>query len=110
MAPPIPVRRWDAFNTEALSEVAVRSRFPPEKYRVSAYRYPPEAKFGGVMRRGTCHVVAGACRYIFEIDVRLQAGDVAELPEGHYSLEVLGQDEVVIILSWELPFEFNRVQ
>ena len=110
MAPPIPVRRWDALNTEVLSEVAVRSRLPPEKYRVSAYRYPPQAKFSGVMRRGTCHVVAGVCRYIFESEVMLQAGDVAELPEGHYSLEVLGEDEVVIILCWELPFECNRVQ
>ena len=110
MAPPITVRRWNASNDEALSEDAVRSRFPPEKYRVSAYRYPALTKFNGAMRRGTCHVLGGTCRYFFDREVTLSAGDVAELPEGTYSMEVVGDDELVIVLCWELPFEFNRVQ
>jgi hypothetical protein len=43
-------------------------------------------------------------------EVTLQPDYVAELRRGNYSLEVLGDDELVIVLCWELPFEFNRVQ
>ena len=109
MAPPITVRRWDDSNAEPLSEEAVRSRFPPEKYRVGVYRYPALTKFSGTMRRGTCHVIRGTCRYLFDSDLTLQPGDVAELPEGTYVLEALGEEELVIALCWELPFEFNRI-
>jgi hypothetical protein len=61
------------------------------------------------MRPGTCHVLAGACRYVFETDVIIGAGELAALPGGDYSFEVIGEAEVVTILCWELPFEFNRV-
>jgi hypothetical protein len=104
------LQRWEALSTEVLSEVAVRSRFPSEKYRVSLYRYPPLTRFGGVMKHATGIVIAGAGLYTFDSEVMVQTGDVAVLPEGPYSLEVLGGDELVIALCWELPFEFNRVQ
>jgi hypothetical protein len=64
----------------------------------------------GVMRQGTCHVIKGTCRYLFDSSVTLVPGDVAELPAGAYSLEVLGDDELIIVVCWELPFEVNRVQ
>jgi hypothetical protein len=110
MTQSITVCRWSCLSDEALSEAAVRARFPSEKYRVSVYRYRSKTRFGGVMRRGSCHVLAGACRYVFATDVTIQAGEVAELPGGDYSFEVLGEDELVIVLCWELPFEFNHVQ
>ena len=110
MARPINVRRWDGCSNEPLSEEAVRLRFPSEKYRVGVYEYPALTKFHGAMREGTCHVIKGTCRYLFDSEVTLRPGDVADLPEGAYSLEVLGDDDLVVVLCWELPFEFNRVQ
>ncbi len=110
MTTPIAVQSWSTITDKTLSEAAVRARFPPEKYRVSVYVYPPQTRLSGVMRRATCHVIAGMCRYTFESEALVRAGDVAELPEGRYSLEVVGDGDVVIVMCWELPFEFNRVQ
>lgn len=109
---PVIVRRWNSTNSEPLTEAAVRSRFPADKYRVSTQRYPTYARFDGVTRKATCHVIAGMGRYNFSSDIStiLRAGDVAELPAGMYSLEVLGDEPLVVVTCWELPFDFNHVQ
>jgi hypothetical protein len=108
MTQAIRVWRWDSANVEPLTEAAVRAKYPSEMYRVSVFRYPPQTKLGGGgMRAGTCHVLSGAGRYVFESEVVVRAGDVAELPEGRYSLEVIGDDELVEVLCWELPPEFR---
>lgn len=110
MTPSVTVRQWASDHGEPLTEAAVRAKFPVEKYRVSVYRYQPNTRIGGSMRRSICHVIQGAGCYLFKESVILRSGDVAELPEGRYSLEVNGGDDFVIVLCWELPFEFNRVQ
>ena len=110
MTQTITVRRWESTTDEALTEAAVRARYPSEKYRVSVYRYPSHASFSGATRRATCYVVSGVGRYVFESEATVRGGDVVDLPEGSYSLEVIGDDELVLIYCWELPFEFNRLQ
>jgi hypothetical protein len=106
----ITVSRWEASIDEPLTEAAVRSRYPSEKFRVSVYRYPAATRLRGATRRAICHVLCGIGRYTFAREVTLRGGDVAEFPEGQYSLEVIGDDELVIVVCWELPFEFNGVQ
>ena len=57
------------------------------------------------MRAGLCYVLRGACRYDFGESVTIQAGEVAELPAGDYEFEVLGADDVELVMVWELPPE-----
>jgi len=102
----ITIRRWDSAKEGPLTEATVREKFSPSKYRVSVYRYPLRTKFGGAsMRAGTCHVISGVVRYVFKSEAILRRGDVAELPGGAYSLEVIGDEELVNVLCWELPPE-----
>ena len=112
MIPSIVVHRWRTLNDEALSEEAIRARFPSEKYRVSLYRYPSKARFDGEMRQATCHVLSGVCRYLFKagVEATVGAGDVAELPAGCFTLEVLGDDDLVLVLCWALPIAPNGRQ
>jgi hypothetical protein len=103
------VRKW--VSDQALSEAGIRAKYPSEKYRVSVQRYPARARTDGVTRAALCHVVSGAAEYEFEGGVELlEAGEIAELPGGRYRLEVVGDEELVVIMCWELPFSVNRVQ
>jgi uncharacterized cupin superfamily protein len=111
MSSNLVVRRWGAVVGEPLSEAAIVARYPAAKYRVATYIYPAGTTVSGVTRPATCHVLSGAGRYAFaDVAATVRGGDVVELPAGDYSLQVLGDDQFVIVLCWELPFEVNRVQ
>ena len=62
------------------------------------------------MRSGLCYVLEGKCRYSFDEDVVLTAGHVAKLPEGKYTMEVLGDRDLRVVLVWELPVGFRGRQ
>lgn len=107
----IVVRKWDFVRDGPLTEAGIRHAFPAAKYRVSAYRYGSGIRFDGATKRAVCHIVKGSVRYEFDAaGATLNEGDVAELPAGEYSFQVLGDHEVLLVLCWELPFAFNQVQ
>jgi hypothetical protein len=54
--------------------------------------------------------VKGACRYTFEGEFTVRGGDIVELQDESCRLDVLGDDELELVLCWELPFEFDRIQ
>jgi hypothetical protein len=102
------VRRWDECSDGPLTEEGVRRLFAPAwKYRLSTYRHPAGTVFQGSMRASTCFVLKGQCLYRRGSEVTaLCAGDVAQLPEGEYELTVGADDELRIIMVWELPPDF----
>jgi hypothetical protein len=106
--PQIVVRQWNDALNGALSEEAVRLRCPAELYRVAVHRYPGLARIAGVRRQGTSYVLRGTCRYVLDAELILRPGDIAELPGGEYSLEVLGDNELLIVECWKLPLDSDR--
>lgn len=57
------------------------------------------------MRAATCYVLRGKCRYTFGSEtVLFSAGTWAVLPGGDYTLAVLGDEELEMVLAWRLPF------
>ena len=104
---PIVVQRWSDISDQPLTEAAIRARHPRPRYRVSARRYPPGARFAGSSRAGTSYVVSGAVRFDVGAEVTLRAGELAELPEGRFELEVLGEQPLVLVQCWELPGDLD---
>jgi len=103
----IQTKQWDAREHGLHTEENIRRTFsPPEWFRVSRYTYPLGTSFDGAMRPGVVHVMSGRCRYSFDdVSAIVSAGELAELPGGAYSLQVLGEEELVVILAWRLPFK-----
>jgi len=102
---PIESRNW---MMVPLTEDAIRAAHQPKgHFRVRCAKYPPGTRFSGSMRAGRCYVIRGACRYDFGDRVELTAGQFADLPEGGYELEVLGNEAVDLVLVRELPVEFR---
>ena len=97
-------KKWREMSRGDLSVENIQQLFVPlQDYRVSKYEYPVGTEFPGQMRAGTCFVLSGNCRYRFEDgNVTLSAGDVIDFPSGSYTLSVLGENTLVIILVWKL--------
>ncbi len=98
--------RWDDHYNGSMSEYAIRNAFVPQtNYQISKSTYPSGTSFPGAARPGTCFVVQGACRYCFGDDsVDIAAGEFAELPEGEYTFCVIGDEELVMVRVWQIPF------
>lgn len=101
----IHVVRWNCESDGEMSEQAIRDKHQPSSsFRISLFRFPAGAKLNGSMRASVCYVLHGQCRYCFgRRSVILAVGDVAQLPEGTYTLETFGCDELEIALCWALP-------
>jgi hypothetical protein len=83
----------------------IRARHvPPEWHRISEYRYPAGTRFSGRMRAATCYVLSGQCVYRFQDDIFLQAGMWSVFEPGEYEMEVVGDEELTLVLVWKLPF------
>jgi hypothetical protein len=77
---------------------------PPERYLIREGRYPARAEFGGSSRSGRKYILAGSCEIrIGATTWRLQAGEVADLPEGNFDLRVSPEAAVELVSVWELP-------
>jgi hypothetical protein len=80
---------------------------PEERFRISPASYPAGVTFRGSSRAGRIYVLSGACRYVFgDLEFNLQAGSLAEVPEGGYGFETVGSVEVRLVRVYELPLEF----
>lgn len=102
-------RRWDADELGPLSEGAVRALYQGDAHRVSVMRYPAGASFTGATRRALCYVLAGSARCSAGAEmVVMAAGDIGEIGEGEYSMEVVGNEDLVVALCWEIPPEYRR--
>lgn len=101
---------WDEAKDGPLTIEAVRRLFtPPERYRISEYRYPQGTKFNGNMRPGIVYTLEGECEYRFpSAAVHLRCGQYAKLPGGDYEVEALGSGELVVVLAWQVPFETTQ--
>ena len=99
--------RWEVDEMGSLCLESIHKiHQPSERFRVSPTQYPAGYKFSGIARAGRKYVLAGA----FSITVgtsewELQAGDIADLPEGEYQFRVMGSDPVNFVSVWELPPE-----
>ena len=90
-------------NTYTAEEQAIRDRFPAPRYRVSKFEYSAGTTFGLTIRRTTCHVIAGACRYASSNgEVFMTAGEENELPSGNYRFEVVGDTQVICLHIWDI--------
>jgi hypothetical protein len=90
-------------NTCSPEEQAIRDRFPGPRYRVSKYEYPAGTAFGLTIRKATCHVIEGACRYATLTDeILLKGGEKCELKSGGYRFEVLGDSRVICLHVWDI--------
>jgi quercetin dioxygenase-like cupin family protein len=100
-----PAGRWDFARWGPPGLEAVRALHQPaERFRVSLYRYPAGADFGGAARADRWYVLAGACTItVGTSSWTLAAGDIADLPSGEYRLCVSGSESVELVAVWELP-------
>lgn len=101
-------RSWESEYSGPLDEETVRSKFVPRHhYRVTRYCFPKGATFEGSMQSGRCFVLRGRCRYSFaDATTVMSRGEFADLPAGSYVLEVVGEDELELVVSWQLPEAF----
>jgi len=103
MGSPLAKTKWDSDAHGPLCESAIRALFqPPENYRISVQVLAPGAKTGGAGRAGLCYVLSGSVAYRFGPEaISLAAGDLASLPEGTYSIEVL-ENGATLVRVWDL--------
>jgi quercetin dioxygenase-like cupin family protein len=53
-----------------------------------------------------CFVLQGRCRYSFgDEHFELAEGDYCELPEGKFSVEILGDSDCIYVLVFRIPRE-----
>lgn len=98
------ISSWNEAFDGVPSEHTIRNRYDSNKYRVSKYAYPKGTMFPGTMKSGTCFVIEGECRHSFnDFTVSLKEGEYADLPNGSYEFQVLGDADAVIVLVWKLP-------
>ena len=86
-----------------LTLAVLRAAYPAPSFRVSEYRYPPGAAISGRARAATWFVLAGACTIHHGTEViAVEAGQVAEVGAGAYTLTVLGGAELRVVIVWDL--------
>ena len=105
------VRKWDPETMGVLNEDTIRALyFPANRYRTSRKSFPGGSSFPGAMRKGTCFILEGKCCYRIPEPVELNAGQYVEIEEGEYEFEVLGDQEVVLLMVWKLPFSVPPIR
>lgn len=101
------VIRWDFERCGPPCAEAIRALHQPAgRYRISPASYPAGTEFGGAQRAGRKYVLAGSCAFtVGSATWELQAGDIADIPEGSYQFRVLGPGPVELVSVWDLPPE-----
>lgn len=96
---------WKDCYGETIDIATLQTKFsPPEKYRVSEYKYLAGENCGGSMLAGKCFVLQGEVTYHYDhYDIHLFEGEVAELPQGRFTLTAGQESAVELILVWEIP-------
>ncbi len=93
------ILKWDAAQDGEFSERALRSKLEAMGYAVSAYVYPPGARFGAHTHEvdKVDAVVSGRFRITMgKESVVLSPGDAVQVPRGtRHSAEVVGEEPVV---------------
>jgi hypothetical protein len=106
---PLPTPNvWNESELGKMTEEAIRALHQPaEAYRISRYRYPAGTSFPGAQKSTRCYVLSGSCRHTFDEPIEMSRGTWIDLPAGDFTLEVLGDEELDIVLVWTLPVAFR---
>jgi hypothetical protein len=103
--------QWAHYFDGEPSEEILRLHFARPRYRLVRSTYRPRLQFTGMMGPGTCYVLRGACRYVFNgAAVTLKTGEFCEVPGGRYEFEALGPGEAEVVRVWYLPGLFAPPQ
>ena len=96
---------WKEAYSGPMSLDSIKSlHVPAERFRISPATYPPGTTFHGLSRVGRIYVLSGGCRYVFgTVAFNLPAGSFAEVPEGEYAFQTVGNAEVHLVRVYELP-------
>ena len=101
---------WELDYGENLDFESLKSKYsPPHKFRVSEFHYPAGEIVDGSMRTSRCFVMTGTCSYKYrdKCEVELKSGEYVELPDGAYQLTVGEQNDLHIVVVWEIPALVN---
>lgn len=96
---------WKDDYGETIDVDTLRTKFsPPEKFRVSEFKYPAGGNYGGSMLSGKCFVLKGDVTYHYDgYDVHLVEGEVGQLPQGSYTADVGEKSDLEFVVVWEIP-------
>ncbi|WAS94296.1 hypothetical protein [Nannocystis punicea] len=104
-------KQWDVAEDGPRTEDGIRRlHLPANRHRISRHDYLPGERIHGFSRSCRAYVLSGGCTLtIAGEQALLSAGDVADLPEGEYLMEVPREDAeaLAIVYAWELPWEIE---
>ncbi len=100
----LPKSNWRIDYGNDLSIETLRASYsPPNKFRVSRFRYPAGTTINGSMRAGKCFALSGSFTYIYDnCKVTLNSGEWTALPAGRYRLSVAEDCDAELVLVWEI--------
>ena len=97
------ISKWDQRYAEEITLEKVKELYSSGHYRVSHVKYPASTQLPGCMRAGECYVISGSCVYLFgALKIALSSGEYTKLPKGSYILEVSPNENLEIVLVWDL--------
>jgi hypothetical protein len=101
----IKVRRWEEMQAGEMTESAIHSLFQPSgKFLIKRIRAPCDWSFpSDILRPGTCFILRGKCELFVDQRYVLTQGDVFELPDGEFELEVASDGDMELIDVSPLP-------
>ena len=95
---------WDARRDGELSEESLRRRYPAPSFRLAVRRFTAGELVRGAMRKGTCFVLRGECKFMFDDQpITLKSGEYSDLPEGEFAVLALGTEDLVYVVVWPVP-------
>jgi len=90
----------DNLNVARLKELFA----PPERFRVSEFKYPAGTTTSGSMLPGICFAFMGSVIFDFGLNsIRVDVGRYAVLPGGSYHLRVDEGEDARVVIVWEIP-------
>lgn len=99
------VSDWKCDYGDNLDVARLKELFsPPERFRVSEFKYPAATVTSGAMLPGKCFAFMGSVIFDFGPNsIRVDAGKYAVLPGGSYQLRVDKEEDARIAMVWEIP-------
>lgn len=99
------VSDWKCDFGDNLDVARLKELFtPPERFRVSEFKYPAATTTSGAMLPGKCFAFMGSVVFDFGANsIRVDADKYAVLPGGSYQLRVDEGGDARIVLVWEIP-------
>jgi hypothetical protein len=92
----------DDLDVERLREIFA----PPDRFRVSEFKYPAATVTSGAMLPGKCFGFFGSVTFWFgDNSIRVDEGKFVVLPGGSYRLQVDGEVDARVVIVWEIPTE-----